>query len=242
MPGLLQDLHEQSVTWGYALHGPGDPLPEGFLSAIDPDDPPSGFSNVEYVMEGYAITDTGLGVLYSPFLEIPDNAMVAVDGRLLKYIQGFWVQAITARFADMEDFLVGASGPIAVGVAYGHDQLADVFNKVMGIFLDSIQYSEAVGVPSIDEDTYTPAYMVLHMGAIRDIAILYVETAKLMEDMVASVEANEPVGLVEGFVIAEQESRPKARGVSGPTAAMIVFAGFGAAAIFATTLLAKGGD
>ena len=234
---------DQIIEWGFGVWPASLAIfPERFMAVIGGMEflPPD-FANVGWVLEGKAITDKGLGVLYSPFFGAGPDEFIALDGQLLTYILAYWTAQLADRFDHFKNTAVIAPSPaIAMGIAYGNDMYGEIFNSVMSAIDDAISRARGVGVPSLVEPGYGPAYVVLPAAALIDLARIFVDTEVFVDHIRASLLSGTPVGVVDTFAQEAEFSGSKVKKTSSLGFAAMAFAGIGVAVIFAGVMTVKG--
>lgn len=243
MADLTHD--DEIIQWGFSVWKAREGLfPPRFSDVIGAmEEIPPDFANVGLILEGQAITDKGLGALYSPLGALgpsPGEILVALDGRLLTYIRAFWMPEVGERFEIFKNAAAIVPERAAVGIGYGHDLYAEVYNVTMGLIDEAVGRAKTVGVQSLVEPGYAPVYVIVSGDVIATAAGLFVDTAAFVDDVRATMLTSTPVGQVEDFAIEAEFARPRAGKPGMVTFVAIGFAGLATAAMFATVMTIKG--
>lgn len=224
---------EQLVSWGFSSYRIADGMaPDRFLEAVG-SPPVESFRNVEFVLEGMAITDVAIDYWLNEafFGFTPDFPPIAVDTRLLSFIASKWYPRINDDLTITE--LLAKTSPtptITSAIAYGHDRWIKVYDLYLTAVDEAVARAQAEGITG---------YVVISSLELFRIMEVYVGLHRLRQDATESVNMGTPTGEVESFArdVAEL-SHKRSRGSALGWAAL-AFAGLGAGAMFA--LIMAGG-
>ena len=222
MAEMPPDVHQRSM-WGFYswwAGDPDDPFPEEFvqMALLMGAELPDYFRKAQFITAGQIVTAKGAAAIYEgeAFPWTTSVPMVALDGRLMKFIVSKWGLDIQARFGQLQALAEQAETDEVYGpIVYGHNAMLDDHLMNLSIMQALVQEALDVGVPT-PSGTYgeMPMFVMVPATVIEDWAIMLLESAAFVVDARSSIEAGEPIGLVATL---ESEAQAEARGgVRGP--------------------------
>lgn len=164
--------------------------------------------------------------------------MVALDGRLASFLLSSWALAIQGRFGELQELAGLAPTDELFGmIASGHNMMLDEHLENLASIQALAGEAMSAGVPTWGEIYTTvpddaggamPMFMMVPATVLEDWATMLIETAALVEDARASIDAGEPVGIVATLEAQERAER----GVRGPVLVGIAAIGLTVFGIF----------
>jgi hypothetical protein len=202
-------------------------MPDRFIASVSKAGGiPQDFANIEYVLEGMAITDAAIDYwLNDAFFGLASNPMVAMDTRLLSFIGSRWYERIDSDFTILQ--LLATTAPnsrIGSAIAYGHDYFIRIYEMYLSGIDTAFTRAQSAGV-----DGYV-AIPVLDFFRILEV---YVGLRQLRYDATESVKVGSLIGSVEAFSQDVAGLSKKNDGISTGAAVALAFAGLGAVGMFA---------
>jgi hypothetical protein len=220
MAEMPPDVHQRS-QWGFYSWWAGDPekpFPDSFVSMayLMGAELPDYFRKAQFITTGQIITAEGAAAIYEgeAFPWTTSVPMVALDGRLAKFMVGKWGLDIHARFGAVQELIQAtAMDGLYTALVDAHNKLIDEHLMNLSIMQVLAQEARDVGVPVLD-DGESPMFMMVPVTVLEDWASMLIDTSALVEDARASVEAGEPIGIVA--TLREEVRAEEKRRVRGP--------------------------
>jgi hypothetical protein len=230
----------QRSQWGFYswwAGRPDDPFPDEFvqMAALMGAELPGYFRKAEFLTTGQIITAEGAAAIYEgeAFPWTTHVPMIALDGRLVRFVSGKWGLDIQHRFSEIQSLAdTSPSDEIYQAIVYGHNLLMDAHLQNTSV-LEALA-TEALGarVPTWgsvrsgmteEAGAAMPMYVMVPATVLEDWASMLIDTAAFIEDARISIESEEAVGLVAES--AEEASAEAVGGVRGPVLVAIAAIG-----------------